>query len=62
MPTAGINEKSAAAKALYNQVAKEVEELVSKNPDDQGYRLQELEKIARIYALVAEAPVIRSSQ
>jgi hypothetical protein len=56
---AGNNEKNKTAAALYEQLEKELEELVSS--DDQGYRLQELERIARIYALVAEAPVIRTS-
>ena len=47
MPTAGINEKSKTAAALYVQLEKEVEELVA-GSEDQQYRLQELEKIARI--------------
>lgn len=55
------NEKSKTAGALYKQLEKELEELVS-GDNDQGYRLQELEKIARIYALVAEAPVTRTSE
>ncbi|MCA2303171.1 hypothetical protein JF770_06330 [Mycobacterium intracellulare] len=56
---AGNNEKNKTAGALYAQLGKELDELVKNN--DQQYRLQELERIARIYALVAEAPVIRSS-
>ncbi|MBS4728537.1 hypothetical protein MSM1_09355 [Mycobacterium sp. SM1] len=54
MPAA-VNEKNKTAAALYTQLGKELEELVSKN-EDQGYRLQELERIARIYTLVAETP------
>jgi hypothetical protein len=56
MPPTGVNEKSKAAAALYAQIEREVDELVSSS-EDQAYRLQELEKIARIYAHVAHAPV-----
>ena len=59
MPTAGINEKGKTAAALYKQLEKGLEELVS-GSEDREYRVQELERIARIYALVAEAPVIRT--
>jgi hypothetical protein len=56
MPAA-IDEKNKTAAALYAQIQKELDELVS-SMEDQEYRLPELERIARIYALVAEAPVI----
>ena len=60
--SAAVDEKNKTAAALYAQIQKELDELVSVM-EDQEYRLPELERIARIYALVAGgAPVIRTSE
>jgi len=50
------DEKNKTAAALYVQLQKELAEVAGIVDDDEGYRLQELEKIARIYALVAHSP------
>lgn len=62
MPTAGLSEKGKTAAALYTQLGKELEELVSSSANDQRYRLQEMERLARIYALVAEVPIVGTFQ
>jgi hypothetical protein len=54
MPAAN-DEKNKTAAALYAQIQTELDELVS-SIEDQEYRLPELERIARIYALVAHSP------
>jgi hypothetical protein len=59
MHAAPLDEKNKTAAVLYAQIQRELDVLVSEI-EDQEYRLPELERIARIYALVAEAPIIRT--
>jgi hypothetical protein len=51
---AGDDERNKIAVAIYGQLGKALKELGSS--DDLQYRLQELEKVARIYAQLAEVP------
>ncbi|GJO37384.1 hypothetical protein NJB1604_02070 [Mycobacterium marinum] len=56
-------DKTKAASALYQQIAKEVEELAGDSLKNEAIaRLDRLETVARIYAYVAEAPVSRAPQ
>jgi hypothetical protein len=54
MPAAN-DEMDKTAAALYAQIQKELDQLLDEI-DEQEYRLPELERIARIYALVAHSP------
>ena len=55
---AAHEDKTKTARALYQQIAKEVEELAGDAfKGEQDARLVRLEQVARIYAYVAEAPV-----
>ena len=57
MATAGINEKNETAKAFYTAIGAELERVAA---GEYTSKLAALEQLARIYALVAEAPVSRA--
>ncbi|CAM4413991.1 hypothetical protein MB901379_03881 [Mycobacterium basiliense] len=61
MPAAN-EDKNKAARVLYQQIVKEVEELAGDAfKDAQDARLHRLEQVAKIYAYVAEASVTPST-